>query len=129
MINTLLLINKYGGNINFNAFINEINDVNCLNDLTVLINLGVAVPTNINGDILYLCKEKEFCELLNKFTTTIEIKSYENDTIKNLRVGKSDFQFIINNALKSYNEDGVFKFLVTEKFYKIITDKYRKVEL
>lgn len=40
MIKTLLIINKYGGNISLKAFINEINDVNCLNDLTVLINLG-----------------------------------------------------------------------------------------
>lgn len=129
MIKTLLIINKYGGNINFEAFINEINDINCLNDLSVLMNLGVIIKTYINNNIYYLCKEKEFIELLNKFTTLIEIKYNENDTFEQLRVPKSELQFIKNTALKFYNENGIYKFLITDKFYKIFTENYRKVKI
>lgn len=125
MIKTLLIINKYGGNISLKAFINEINDVNCLNDLTVLINLGVAIQTNINDDIYYLCKEKEFCELLNKFTTRIEIKSYENGAIESLRVPNVEIEFLKQCSLKSYVDDNIYKFLVIDKTYQLITESYR----
>ena len=114
MIKTLLIINKYGGNISLEAFIDEINDITCLNDLSVLVNLGVAIKTDIGDKIYYFCKEKEFCELLNKFTTIIEIKSYENDTIEQLRVSKSDLPY------------NIYRLLVTDKFYKILIENYRK---
>lgn len=126
MIKTLLIINKYGGNISLEAFIDEINDITCLNDLSVLVNLGVAIKTDIEDKIYYFCKEKEFCELLNKFTTIIEIKSYENDTIEQLRVSKSDLPYIKNTALKTFEEDNIYRLLVTDKFYKILIENYRK---
>ena len=125
MIKTLLIINKYGGNISLKAFINEINDVNCLNDLSILINLGVAIQTNINDDIYYLCKEKEFCELVNKFTTRIEIKSYENGAIESLRVPNVEIEFLKQCSLKSYVDDNIYKFLVIDKTYQLITESYR----
>lgn len=53
MIKTLLILNKYGGNISLETFINEINDVTCLNDLSVLVNLGVAIKTDIDDKIYY----------------------------------------------------------------------------
>lgn len=126
MIKTLLIINKYGGNISLEAFIDEINDITCLNDLSVLVNLGVAIKTDIGDKIYYFCKEKEFCELLNKFTTIIEIKSYENDTIEQLRVSKSDLPYIKNTALKTFEEDNIYRLLVTDKFYKILIENYGK---
>lgn len=125
MIKTLLIINKYGGNISFESFLDEINDVNCLNDLSVLVNLGVAIKTDIEDKIYYFCKENEFCELLNKFTTRIEIKSYENGTIESLRVPNVEIEFIKQCSLKSYVEDNIYRFLVIDKTYKLLTESYR----
>lgn len=125
MIKTLLIINKYGGNISFESFLDEINDVNCLNDLSVLVNLGVAIKTDIEDKIYYFCKENEFCELLNKFTTRIEIKSYENGTIESLRVPNVEIEFLKKCSLKSYLEDNIYRFLVIDKTYKLLTESYR----
>lgn len=125
MIKTLLIINKYGGNISFESFLDEINDVSCLNDLSVLVNLGVAIKTDIEDKIYYFCKENEFCELLNKFTTRIEIKSYENGTIESLRVPNVEIEFIKQCSLKSYVEDNIYRFLVIDKTYKLLTESYR----
>lgn len=71
------------------------------------------------------CKEMEFCELLNKFTTRIEIKSYENGTIESLRVPNVEIELLKQCSLKSYVEDNIYRFLVIDKTYKLLTESYR----
>lgn len=64
---------------------------------------------------IIFCKEGEFCKLLNKFTTPIEIKSYENGAIESLRVPNVEIEFLKQCSLKTYVEDNIYRFLVIDK--------------